>query len=250
MRAIKSIVLRAGLYSQARYIDRHLLRRRELHRMVEMSRFFEAFVPQGALCFDIGANIGEVSEALLSGPRARVVAVEPQPECLLELRERCRGFANLTTLGAIVSAHPGVETLYMRTHEGQASLDPNWEGTEAGTLDVPAITLALIVARYGHPHYLKIDVEGAEAAVLSTLDRPLPWISFEYHRQAHERARTCLQILDQLGGDQEVNLTVAEQVIFQFDQWIPLKEFIARLEEVLPRDGYGDMYVRTRLDLR
>src|SRR5271165_6144392 len=61
----------------------------------EIAELYRQFISAGDLCFDIGANIGEVSQVMLD-LGARVVAVEPQSESVEALRKRFAGKQNFT----------------------------------------------------------------------------------------------------------------------------------------------------------
>lgn len=83
----KRVSITTGLYRPARWLNRrirpHLLR--ALRNDIE---FYRSLLSPGALCFDVGANIGDKSEALLQAG-ARVVAFEPNPLVTPELQARC-----------------------------------------------------------------------------------------------------------------------------------------------------------------
>ncbi len=53
----------------------------------EMISFYKQFITSGDLCFDIGANIGERTNCFLQ-LNARVVAVEPQSSCMIQLNKK------------------------------------------------------------------------------------------------------------------------------------------------------------------
>jgi tRNA G37 N-methylase Trm5 len=65
--------------------NRSVWRRR--HRMY---RLYSEFVSAGDLVFDIGANIGDYAE-MFARLGARVVAVEPNPELIVDLKKSDRG---------------------------------------------------------------------------------------------------------------------------------------------------------------
>ncbi|HEY1471426.1 MAG TPA: FkbM family methyltransferase [Candidatus Acidoferrum sp.] len=55
-----------------------------------MYRLYSEFVSAGDLVFDIGANIGDYAE-MFARLGARVVAVEPNPELIVDLKKSDRG---------------------------------------------------------------------------------------------------------------------------------------------------------------
>ncbi|HYH81442.1 MAG TPA: FkbM family methyltransferase [Longimicrobium sp.] len=246
MRSLKSLLMGTPLYRPARALRRLLRGAEGWRREGETVAFYRALVPAGALAFDIGANVGEVAEALRRAG-ARVVAVEPQPECLAELRARCGG-RGLVAIPGVVGRAEGTATLYLRPHHAASSLRRDWLGETVGTLEVPMHTLAGLIDRFGVPAYCKVDVEGAEEDVFSTLPHPLPLVSFEYHRSGLDRAAACLERLTR-GADAEVNLTHTGPLRFSLAEWVPAAEFRRTLESRLggpDAPSYGDIWVRTR----
>jgi FkbM family methyltransferase len=91
-----------------------------------------------------------------------------------------------TNLKVAAGRESGVRTLYAFAGTGLSTLDPKissghqTEGRNAQLVSVPILTLTEILSERVPPvvHFLKIDVEGAEAEVLEGLDltRFRPWI--------------------------------------------------------------------------
>ena len=95
--------------------------------MKDQMAVYTDFVSAGDLCFDIGANRGVKSEALLR-VGARVVAVEPQPACAAELRERLGHFQHFVCVESAVGEREGTATLNVADCDMLSSVDPNWLG--------------------------------------------------------------------------------------------------------------------------
>ena len=91
------MVLACGMYRTARWLQRYVFERKRLHEYRYQLGFFSNFVHADDLVFDVGANIGDKTEIFL-GLGARVVAVEPQPDCMRELKARCRSKEKLMTM--------------------------------------------------------------------------------------------------------------------------------------------------------
>ena len=214
---------------------------------VDEAAFYRALVPAGALAFDIGANVGDVSGPLLRAG-ARVVAVEPQPRCVAGLRARCGGHPAFSLVQAVVGRSPGWAMLYLRPNHPSSSLRADWRGETVGTLHSPMVTLAGLIERHGAPYYCKVDVEGVEEDVFSTLPRPLPLVSFEYLSGELDRVEECLRLVAP-DGRGEVNLTHPGPLRFALPAWVPLDEFRRTLAARLAgpgAPGWGDVWVRRR----
>lgn len=118
--------------------------------------------------FDIGANHGNRTELFLD-LGLRVVAVEPQPDCVEILRGRFG--TSIELISAAVGAKPGRAELRVATYHTLASLSDEWidEVRRSGrfsefewpeVMEVDVLTLDSLVERYGVPDFCKIDVEG------------------------------------------------------------------------------------------
>ncbi|HEU4989381.1 MAG TPA: FkbM family methyltransferase [Gemmatimonadaceae bacterium] len=120
---------------------------------------------------DAGANIGMATVYFKARyPGARVTAYEPDPATFAILRGNvdANGLRGVTLIRAAVGDRAGVLPLYRETTSGGsvvASLDPSWGGAEA--IEVPVIRLSDAITE--PVDLLKLDVEGAEYAVLRDL---------------------------------------------------------------------------------
>ncbi len=247
-RSIKRVAIGARLYRPVRWAKRTLDRsaRRAYRDAIDLYR---QMVPLDALCFDVGANIGAVSEVLLECG-ARVVAFEPNPTVIPELRARCSGKAKWTLVPSAVGAASDMAILYERASHGQSSLHESWEGKISKLHSVQVVTLDSAIQRFGTPYYCKIDVEGYELEVLRGLSTRIPLISFEFHTNDENisRARSSLEIL-RLNGSCSVNFTPAESFRFGLENWIAVDDFIKDPRHYFDLGAagtpYGDIWVRT-----
>lgn len=246
----KRLSIATGLYRPARWLARRA-RPDQMRLLTQDVGFFRSILARGALCFDVGANIGEKSEALLLAG-ARVVAFEPNPLVLPELRARCGRRGEWTLVQTALGSGASIATLYAREQHGQSSLAPDWAGAVIGRYHVPVVTLDSAVQHFGRPAYCKIDVEGWELEVLKGLTQAIPLLSFEFHLTDGRVSKTmeCLKHLRRFGPS-EVNVTPAETSELHFAEWVALDEFLAWFpgdlkQTLLGKHGseYGDMFVR------
>lgn len=178
----------------------------------EQTRIAVELVRPGSTVLDIGAHIGYYTLLFsrLAGPDGRVVAFEPSPRNLPVLRWHVarNGCANVRVEALAVSAETGTARFTASTGSGTGRL------AESGTLEVRTIRLDEFVGAGGPmPDVMKIDVEGAELAVLRGAEGVLrdarPAILLSTHGADVHRA--CLDLLRQhgytaraiLGGDVE-----------------------------------------------
>lgn len=247
--AVKTIAKPIGLYRAARWFNRHFLNRRELARELGDARLFCQFVRPGDLVFDVGANWGEKCLVFLR-MGARVVAIEPQEDCLDELVARCGRHARLTTVKAAVAATEGTSRFFVRPHRGVSGLLEEWEEETEAEIMVRTVTLDQLIATHGKPTFMKLDIEGFEYEALKGLTQPVASVSFEYHLRPEDVEKT-LRCVDHLAslGQIAINITPAEGHSFRFSEWLTADQF----RRVFPADllgqhsyRYGDVFVTTK----
>src|SRR6266581_268182 len=108
--SIKQFLHRTNLYPLARHYYRRV-NKASRHERRFAKAFYEQFVGPGDLCFDIGANVGQTTEAL-AAVRARVIAVEPNPLCTPVLKWQFGRNADVTIVEKAIGAAPGTATLH------------------------------------------------------------------------------------------------------------------------------------------
>ena len=137
----------------------------------------EAFVEEGDLVWDVGANLGAFSFAAArqAGPTGKVLAIEPdmwlaQLVQRSALRQSLRS-APVAVLPIAVSSCLGISALNI-AQRGRAAnyLKGCQGGTPAGGVryeqSVMTLTLDWLLANWGKPAVVKIDTETAEREVL------------------------------------------------------------------------------------
>lgn len=158
---------------------------------------FAKFNPK--LCIDIGANVGEYAEYLLSRTRARVIAFEPLPKAFEKVSRLKEKYPNrLETVNVGVGAREETLELYYGGEESVLatfSAEVNqihYVGSEnVNRMRVPVITLDGYMKEHlpsaeARIDLLKIDAEGFEYEILQgaqeTLARLRPqFIQIEYN---------------------------------------------------------------------
>ena len=117
-----------------------------------------------------------------------------------------------------------------------------WEGQEWDkTLKVPVTTLDRLIAQFGLPSFIKIDVEGFEDRVLAGLSHRVRALSFEFTTIARDNVNSCVTTLEQL-GPYRFNVALGESHRLHFAEPVgaaAIRNFIASL----PHDANsGDIY--------
>jgi FkbM family methyltransferase len=133
------------------------------------------FSPQRDLIFDIGVNHGEDSEFYLA-KGFRVVGVEADPILASELRKTFHrsietGQYTLENIG--ISSEAGTLPFYRNLYcDHWSSFDKTYgarNGTQHEVISVRCVKITDLIARFGCPYYMKVDIEGADRHVLDTL---------------------------------------------------------------------------------
>lgn len=171
---------------------------------------------QGSLCVDVGANLGYFSIFMsrIVGEQGRIVAFEPMPDTVEMLRDNVRvnGLRNVSVVAAAASDRSGSVELFSEQSQPLSKtasmIGYRLEGA-AKTTVVPSIRLDEYFAEATRlPDLIKIDVEGAEAAVLTgareTLARGKPVLVLEIHGWGSPASQRVLHLLSEFGYSADI----------------------------------------------
>jgi FkbM family methyltransferase len=201
-------------------------------------------LPRDALIFDVGANHGRKTDVFLR-LGARVVAVEPDDfngrvlrQKFLALRLRPKP---VTIVKKAVSDRETVERMWIDAPgSAKNTLSQKWVSTLRndetrfgtrlefqGQKEVQTTTLDQLIAAYGKPYFVKIDVEGFEPNVLRGLSQRVPCVSFEINLpEFRDEGTECIALLKQLAGDGEFNFTPDMRSGLALDRWLHADAFL------------------------
>ena len=208
---------------------------------------FAQFIKKGDLVFDVGANIGQSLENFLP-LGARVVAVEPQPNCISVLKKKFGNNKNVTIIQRGVSDREEILTLSICEDASMSSFAAKWkEGRFSKCkwkreIEIPVTTLDCLIKRFGVPKFCKIDVEGFELRVLKGLSSKVPFVSFEFTKEVLDDARLCTEHLCSLGKAKFNFSLYAKHTLYSL-KWLDLKDLFKKLEAIPDEDLCGDIYV-------
>ncbi len=216
--------------------------------------FYGLFIQRGNLCFDIGANIGRKIDIYLR-LGARVVALEPHPECAQFLRRKYRWNKNVTIIQKALDAKEGTNDLRMCETNSLSTLSGTWSEAckKSGRykdfhwdqkIHVETITLDQLIEQYGIPDYCKIDVEGHELNVLKGLTKNVPKLSFEISEETIQSAIACIRYLDS-AGKIVFNFAHGDIPQFYYPEWLRADIMIQKIEEMPEDQMYGDIYAES-----
>jgi FkbM family methyltransferase len=250
---LSRLLARTPLHGPARWTFRALFRREEFKAHRRLMALYRRFVRRGQLCFDVGANYGSRTEALLA-LGAVVVAIEPQAFIAEDLKRRFERNSRLTVAACALGPGEGTATMYACDLHLLTSLSREWVEVSRNTphlrhatwreVTVPVTTLDALIRRHGTPVFAKIDAEGFDSQILKGLSTTIPVLCFEMTPRWPQGALDCLREIARL-GPAEYNISRAETLTLAFDPWLTHAQIEKFCREELPREpAYGDIYVR------
>ena len=219
-----------------------------------LRRFYSRFISEGDLCFDIGAHLGNRTNAWLD-LGATVVAVEPQPDCVSFMKNKFRNNSKVSVISCAVGSETGRSTLKIskltptistmsdEAWQEQINSDAWYEVKWDEEMVVDVVTLDTLIAEHGVPRFCKIDVENYELQVLEGLSSAIPQISFEYYPPYTATACDCIDRLEEL-GDYEYNWSFGETQKLNSTRWLGPEALKHIINGYSNRNEYGDIYAR------
>ena len=213
--------------------------------------FYANFVRPGDLVFDIGANVGNRTK-IFRRLGATVVALEPQPYCQTILKRVYKNDSKVIIVPAAAGSEEGTAEMKVASGHVVSSLSPQWisEVTKSNRFNVSwdkslpckLTTLDRLMATYGTPAFVKIDVEGYELQVIEGMHSPVAALSFEYTPECQANAFACIDRLDALGMTQ---FSYSEGESMQLEEaWRDRNGTKAVLPKVTDTQSFGDVYAR------
>ncbi|MBF0166684.1 MAG: FkbM family methyltransferase [Alphaproteobacteria bacterium] len=205
----QAIAVRQGRYGHVMYTrsDMYIGKSLELYGEYSESeiQLFKLLVKPGNIVVEAGANMGGLTLPLarLVGPKGRVFAFEPQRAMfyLLSGTLALNAIMNVDAFRACAGKAGGVAGIPVHGYAlsgnlGNVSMK---EANAPGTEPVPVIAIDSL--KLNKLHFIKIDVEGAEAEVLEgareTIARCRPLIYLENNER--EKSPNLIGLIDSLG---------------------------------------------------
>jgi FkbM family methyltransferase len=252
--AVKVTVKRMSLYRALPPYVKIILAANETQKWSQqdarMAAFYSSFLRSGDLVFDIGANVGNRTKVFVH-LGCNIIAVEPQTFCVAVLK---RAFGHcITIVNCAISDASGSAEFYLGEAHVLSSMSKDWirRTTESGrfaghqwgkTITVQTTTLDAICKKYGHPAFIKIDVEGHEESVVRGLSIPIRLLSLEFTAEHIEPTLSCLVHLDQIGA-YCYNYSMGESMELELTRWVSLSDIQVHLLH-LNGLAWGDVYAK------
>ena len=215
---------------------------------VEFYRSLLKGFQQGDLIIDVGANHGYKTDIFLR-LGASVVAVEPDEDNQRILKEKFLSYRArkkaVVIIGKALDSRVGVDTMWIDAPgSAKNTLSKKW--VETLRLDekrfghvlefghqktVETVTLDQVIATYGIPAFVKIDVEGYEPNVLRGLQQSVPYLSFEVNLPEFKpEGIECVELLGRLDANGKFNYAASCNKGLALERWLEAQEFLHALE--------------------
>jgi FkbM family methyltransferase len=165
------------------------------------------------LVYDVGMNLGEDTEFYLK-KGYRVVGFEADPLLVDHCQKRFAAelaSGQLNIAAGVICADPpasGTIAFYRSANDQWGTICSKWDernrqlGSSSSVIHLEAIDFAGCLARYGIPHCMKIDIEGADlvcvTALLQFTHRP-DYLSIESAQTDFSALLGELELLSELG---------------------------------------------------
>ena len=246
-----------GIYNffltKKRAYDRRIFEKSEKKNHRYRITFYSAFLSQGDLVFDVGANVGNRIQVFLE-LGCEVIAIEPQEECIIELKKKFGSAIKIIEKG--LGEKEEKKTLFISDANTISSLSEEWiESVKTSrfknhewnkSVEIELTTLDNLITEFGIPKFCKIDVEGFELEVLKGLHQPIPLMSLEYTvPEQTGKLIECVQYCNQLNQESKFNYSVEEKMKLELEEFLPYEQFLALIQEKrFQKTGFGDIYVK------
>lgn len=231
------------------------IKKNEKNERAKRESFYSSFIKDGDLCFDVGANLGNRVEPLLD-IGAKVVAIEPQEYCYKYLQYKFGTKIQLVNKG--LGEFESLQDFHISKYNALSSFSTEWinsvkDGRFKGVYwdkvsKVKMTTLDNLIAEFGLPDFIKIDVEGYELSVLKGLSKRIKMISFEFTvPEQTDKAIACINQIEKIDSNIECNFSIGESMEFVLEEWISPADIRTQIaSDNFAKIGIGDIYVRSR----
>jgi len=207
------------------------------------------FFAPGDKYFDIGAHKGDKAIPFINN-NVECILIEPQPFCVDHLKKTFLNNPLVQILAIGLGESRNVLEMSINTNEPVLStFNEEWKtGRFANSLwdskiEVPIMTIDNLIEKYGHPRYIKIDVEGFEFQVLKGLTKKTGLISFEFTSEFYKNASKCITYLNSFGYN-KFNFSQGDNTNFFLENWMDASSFNLMMADLcLKNNGlWGDIY--------
>jgi FkbM family methyltransferase len=235
----------------ARFLEEYRYTHTKIYR--DRKSFYSQFIKKNDLVFDVGANVGNRTEIFLS-LGARVVAIEPQENCINVLRTKFGNNSMFDLYEGGMDSKRGKNKIRIANADTISSMSTSWiervkkdvfkDYSWDKEVEINVETLDNLIKERGIPKFIKIDVEGYELEVLKGLSQKTKYLSFEFMLpQFFKEAVDCIDYISTISPI-ECNISWGESMKLELPSWLNSKDFKEYLSQAKTTSNFGDIYIR------
>ena len=167
----------------------------------------QALLRDNPVILDLGSNIGlTVAHMKKKYPTAKIIGYEMNQENYLLAKANTKSYQNVNIINAAVWIEDGTVSYTNAAHfDSYSLLQPTEINSVSQTIEVPSLKLTTIIQNHNLDYidYLKMDIEGAEVAILESSD--VSWMdrvfsmNIEMHLDKDNDLNTYIAILEKKG---------------------------------------------------
>ena len=203
--------------------------------------------------FDIGANIGRWSLANIDSCD-KIIAIEASPITFGGLSEHCK-HSQIDLLNFAVCNNGGKDiTFYHSNAHTLSTINKDWltspdsrfyNYTSYQEIVCKTITIDNLIAKYGKPELIKIDVEGGEYECITSLTQKVDLLCFEWAAETNTITTNCLDYLCGLGF---TKYYIQNEDAYTFrpkdSDFYDITEVKERLLKTIPKQDWGMIWCK------
>jgi FkbM family methyltransferase len=198
---------------------------------VETFRAFDQNVGKETMAIDIGAWIGATT-LYLAQIAKNVIAFEPDPVAFEELKKNLAlnpQISNVVAVNAAVAEQKGSVKLGIRDRAGDSSSSLMLASNEGWSVE--AVSLRDVIREGGHKPFLKIDVEGYEFSLASSLAQGLKESGGSVLLALHPHFFGVARAAKLRGGGHKLIGSLAKRTIGRYEGFRAVRDLAATFEK-------------------
>lgn len=204
------------------------------------------------MLFDIGANIGNWSLSNLNNCD-RIIAVEASPKTFNKLKYNLNSNPKIECINyAVSNSGDSFIDFYDCQADTISTLNKDWLDSENSRfckqfqydkISCKTISIDKLIEIYGIPELIKIDVEGAEFEVLSSLTQKVTNICFEWASELNDITFKSINYLENLGFT-EFAIQYGDDYVYRPEIYQDKNHIINLLNKTTPKNEWGMIWAK------
>lgn len=185
----------------------------------------------------------------------KIVSVDGSPTAFGQLEEnaKCHGKGKVVCEFSVVT---DAKDEFLRFYEADcltlSTMNLDWLtspesrffGYQYHEIVCPTTSLDKLIEKHGMPDFIKVDVEGAEDAVLRSLTKPVPVICFEWASEMKQVTLNAMNYLKDVLGYTKFAIQMCDDYTFVPEEYHSFEHIVDLLEKSTPKVDWGMIWTR------